>query len=130
MFWKWSSVLTNKGDVDMRDLDKKIHKIILDGGGEAEFSTVRELCFDPHYIVFEEKGVAFFSYFTRFTRFFLEDGREVFALELKEGDILQGRDGPIKVKKREKVQSEVEVFKVLLKEDFAFFVDGVRVKKS
>ncbi|BAU80112.1 hypothetical protein A9K97_gp239 [Tokyovirus A1] len=130
MFWKWSSVLTNKGNVDMRDLDKRIHKIILDGGKEAEFSMVREFCFEPYYVVFENRGKAFFSYVTRFTRFFLEGGREVFALELKEGDFIQGKDGPILVKKREKLQSEVEVFKVLLKEDFAFFVDSVRVKKS
>lgn len=114
----------------MGDLDKKIHKIILEGGVEAEFAIVRELCFDPHYVVFEEKGRAFFLYVTRFTRFFLAEGREVFALELKEGDRIQGKDGQILVKKREKLQNEVEVFKVLLKEDSAFFVDGVRVKKS
>nr|WQM87137.1 hypothetical protein [Marseillevirus cajuinensis]WRK65109.1 hypothetical protein MarFTME_064 [Marseillevirus futianmevirus] len=130
MFWKWSCVLTDKGNIDMGDLAKDKYKIVLEGGERADFRLVRELCFDPHYIVFEEKGKTFFSYVTRFTRFFLVNGTEVFALELKEGDIVQGKDGDILVKKREKLQSEVEVFKVILKEDLVFFVDGVKVKKS
>lgn len=129
MFWKWSCVLTDKGDVDFCELSKGKYKVVLEDSEVCEFRLVKERHYEVEYIAFQVKDKEFFVYATRFTRFFL-DKKEVYAFELKKGDVLEGRDYPIIVKEHRKVQNDVEVYKILISEDKAFFVDGIKVKKS
>ena len=129
MFWKWSCVLTNKGDVDFCELSKGNYLVVLEDMETSKFSIVKERHFEVEYIVFQVQDKEFFVYVTRFTRFF-SSGKEVYAFELKKGDVLEGKDFPVTVKEHRKVQNDVEVYKILLSEDKAFFVDGVKVKRS
>ncbi|AQM73237.1 hypothetical protein B1750_gp256 [Noumeavirus] len=129
MFWKWSCVLTDKGDVDFCELSKGKYKLVLEDSKICEFRLVKERHYEIEYIVFQVKDKEFFVYATRFTRFFLGE-KEVYAFELKKGDVLEGRDCPVMVKEHRKVQNDVEVYKILISEDKAFFVDGIKVKKS
>lgn len=83
----------------------------------------------PEYIMFMVGGSRIFMYVTRFTRFFRENGDEVYALELKEGDILMGKEKVV-VKQRSKICQQVQMYKPLLSEDIPFFVEGIMVKRS
>ncbi|ALX27498.1 hypothetical protein GMAR_ORF124 [Golden Marseillevirus] len=129
MFWGWSCVLTDKGEVDFCNLESK-HGLVTEDGKVCEFGLVKEKCFEVYHIVLQIGDKEFILYVTRFTRFFRQNGDEAYALELKKGDVLQGREGKVTVKEHRKFHSDIFVYKVLIKEDKAFFVDGVKVKKS